>query len=597
MRVLLIRPEDSILDGPWASSKWDRVVDLGHGGILSYMSAAVKFGCPITSLDQFRENYREISKVRSLLGVGRNKLLDRFGMDWWALTSILIHQQLEMIILLQELARTIKPGDEVSISGPGFHAEALSLILGRGVQFLTPVRPRGAAHYLKTFQKFPLRQLVEIFWDKADAGYQFRGPFERRPKAHHSDVVLVPTAYVNVSRIGVAYAKTVPDVDFLLVATRRSGWLRNVPANMSTAWLASYARRSTETKSESRDLVAQWEVLQKELENIPEFNTVSRCNFFKPFYYYLEHGPHVRDAWKNVLESEPVTAVLCADDTNPLTHLPLRLAKQRGLKTIACHHGALDGRSMVKECNAEVILAKGKMELDYLTRLCAVPAKNIVVGAPSYGAKAQRSVSQNPDLPNIVLFSEPYETTGGRAADVYADLLPPLSELAARERKSLIIKLHPAESLAERRRIVERFLNTEQRRNVRFLTGPLTPELLDRTWFGITVLSTVVMECALRGVPCFLCRWLEFTPYGYIDQFARFRLGIPLTHPSEIPLIPIRLQKGERDAGRYEDSWEEASGSLLKTLFCGPRERYEARPQSTKDEGSTLTTTVRNAGL
>ena len=37
-----------------------------------------------------------------------------------------------------------------------------------------------------------------------------------------------------------AYAAAVPEARFLLVATRRSGWVENPPANVSTAWLRSY---------------------------------------------------------------------------------------------------------------------------------------------------------------------------------------------------------------------------------------------------------------------------------------------------------------------------------------------------------------------
>jgi len=590
MRILLIRPEDGLLDGPWAASKWERVIDLGRGGIHSYAEAASHFGCAISFLDQFRDNYREIRRVRALLSLGKDKLRDRMGLDWWVLTSILVHQQLETTILLQDLAQTIGSGDEVSVSGAGFHAQALSLILGRRVEVMTPARSRGAGHYFRTFQKLPLRQLVDIFWDKADAGYQFRGHFKHRPKGQSRDVVLLPTAYVNVSRMGAAYANSAPDVSFLMVATRRSGWLRDVPSNVSLAWLASYSNsHSAETKSEYRELMAQWEVLRKELEGVPEYNTISRCDSFEPFYYYFAHGLRVRDAWKNVSESEPVKSVFCADDSNPFTHIPLLLAEKRGLRTISCHHGALDGRCMVKECHADVILAKGKMEQDYLTRLCAVPAEKVVIGAPSSGPDAQqRGRSSDQERPYMVFFSEPYEATGGRATDVYADLLLPLSELAAKEGRQLIIKLHPAESATEREHIVGRFLNAEQRKNVRFISGPLGPELLDKTWFGITILSTVVMECALHGVPCFLARWLESSPYGYVEQFVRFGLGVPLSHPAEIPDIPVRLQATERDAHRYEDCWEQARVSLLKTLLSGRQRAHEntgANQQEMKTAG------------
>jgi hypothetical protein len=337
---------------------------------------------------------------------------------------------------------------------------------------------------------------------------------------------------------------------------------------VSAAWLSSYAtKRSSERESEYQGLLSAWDSVRKELENVPEFRIIARCNSFAIFRYYLAQGLGIRDAWCNVLESEPVKAVLCADDSNPFTHIPLLLARERGIRTISCHHGALDGRCMVKECHADVILAKGRMEHDYLTRLCGIPAEKIVIGAPSLtGAERKRSRTQE-NRPLVVFFSEPYEATGGRATAVYADLLHPLAQLTAKEGRELIIKLHPAESVTERSSIVERLLSAELRKIVRLIDEPLGPELLDKTSFGITVLSTVVMDCALRQVPCFVCKWLESSPYGYVDQFVRFGLGIPLTHPDEISDIPAHLLTFERSTHRYEDCWEEAGNGLLKEVL------------------------------
>ncbi len=104
--------------------------------------------------------------------------------------------------------------------------------------------------------------------------------------------------------------------------------------------------------------------------------------FLSRFADWFARGLEIRDAWRNVLNAEPVQAVLCADDSNPYTHIPLLLAKERGLRTISCHHGALDGRYMFKRCHADVILAKGRMEEDYLVRLCGVPGNRNEVGAP-----------------------------------------------------------------------------------------------------------------------------------------------------------------------------------------------------------------------
>ena len=56
---------------------------------------------------------------------------------------------------------------------------------------------------------------------------------------------------------------------------------------------------------------------------------------------------------------------------------------------------------------------------------------------------------------SIVFFSEVYEISGGgRAKEFYRDVLPPLADLAIQEHCQLVVKLHPAESLAERQGFV-----------------------------------------------------------------------------------------------------------------------------------------------
>jgi len=545
MRVLLIHPEDELQAGPWAFQRWDRVIDLGRAGASSYEQATASFGCPVGNLDGFRDNFKEKRKVRDLLALGMERLSDRFGLDWWELTSIMVHEQLETTFLLRLFVGTLGSRDEVHVSRPCFQADVLRLTPGVLVHtFSLPGnrQARGARHYLHVLKKFPVRQLLEIFWDKTDPGYQLRGSLGLRRKTCSDRVVLLPTAYVNVTRTALAYAASVPDGRFLLVVTRRSGWIESPPANVSIAWLRSYASvRASSRKAECADLTKRWELLRNELHAIPEFRILTELGRLDDFPGRFALGLAIRDAWRNVLDTEPVQTVICEDDSNPYTHIPLLLAKEQRLPTIACHHGALDGRYMFKRSHADVLLAKGKMEEDYLARLCGVPHEAVEVGAPILPTdrKQQSTCEENPF---IAFFSEGYEVAGGRGREFYQDVLPALADLALSEGRQLIIKLHPAESFSERTRFVEEVLSREQRKATRVIGGPLQPELLDQTWFGVTVLSTVAVECALRGIPCFLCSWLEAWPYGYVEQFTRFGMGIHLRHPSEIPRIPTMLK-------------------------------------------------------
>ena len=166
--------------------------------------------------------------------------------------------------------------------------------------------------------------MVDVFWDKYDAGYQLRGRLARKRQPSRRPVVLLPTAYVNVSRTGIAYANTFPQENFLFVATRHSGWLGNLPRNVTGSWLSSYAS-FRDRSGENVDMESRWQCLLQALEGVAEFDILKQLGYLDGFPRRFRNGFEVRDAWRNVLDTEPVEAVLCADDSNPYTRIPLLL--------------------------------------------------------------------------------------------------------------------------------------------------------------------------------------------------------------------------------------------------------------------------------
>lgn len=575
MRVLLIHPEDELQGEPWGSLRWDRVIDLGKSGVEAYARAASQFGCQVASLKEFRGNFEEMRRVRELMALGMGRLNDRFGLDWWELTAIFVHQYLETAFLMAELVGSLGSQDEVHVSRSGLHADVLRVAIGSRLHtFDAPAvrRQSGVRHYIGTLKKFPPSQLLEIFWDKVDAGYQIRGIVSSKRKPLLEPVVLIPSSYVNVSRMGVRYAESLPEARFLLMLTRPSGWLGSLPANVTSTWLRRYASvRVASRKVEYRDLLKRWEALRIELKAVPEIRTLDELKYFDGFPNWFARGLEIRDAWRNVLEFEPVQAVLCADDTNPHMHIALLLAAHKGLRTIGCHHGALDGRYMFKRNHADVLLAKGKMEEDYFVRLCGIPSEKVEIGAPGVSPKLNEK-GVDGEKPLIIFFSEEYEAGGGRARDFYRDMLPPLADLAIAHGKELIVKLHPLESSAERTRLLAEILSPEQLRTARVITGPLQADILNKAWFGVTVMSTVVVECALQGIPCFLCAWLEAWPYGYDDQFDRFGVGIRLNAPGEISQIPAMLGNYRVRETPRENYWSPIEKKRLRMLLGFGRE-------------------------
>ena len=244
MKVLLIHSEDDPENGPWASLPWDRVVDLGLGGKNSYARWSRQFRCPVTNLNALRHGFDDFRRIRDLLGLGCGRLIDEYGVDWWEIMSLLLHGEIEALILLQRFAQTVSSGDEVYVTRPGLHANLLrGLLAGRLNIFPTGrgAQKGGLRHYIRRASRLSASQITDVFWDKYDAGYQFRGRLGRKRRPSARPVVLLPTAYVNVSRTGIAYANSFPEENFLLVTTRKSGWVRNTPRNVTAAWLSSYA--------------------------------------------------------------------------------------------------------------------------------------------------------------------------------------------------------------------------------------------------------------------------------------------------------------------------------------------------------------------
>jgi hypothetical protein len=180
------------------------------------------------------------------------------------------------------------------------------------------------------------------------------------------------------------------------------------------------------------------------------------------------------------------------------------------------------------------------MEKDYLVGTCGLPEEKIAVGAPLMRQRINLRV-QHPKR-SIVFFSEPYALDGGRCREFYRDLLPPLADLASRMNLGLVVKLHPMESERERRKLVNAAVRSGQRETVEIVTGALSERLFDRISFAVTVQSTAAVDCAIREIPVFLCKWLDYSHYGYVDHFIRYRAGVPLRSPAEIAKIPDLLE-------------------------------------------------------
>jgi hypothetical protein len=538
LKTLLVHPEDSPCSGPWAGEKWDLIVDLGKSSAFTRAAWQERLNSPILQLDTLRRGIQDFDSIRQFLDAGRNQLLDEIGLDWWELVSVLIYPELQDAVLLRRLTEQLDATAELYTTRQAWPASGVGLLLQRPL-LTFPDTPRSSLfrHYRDVLRRFSFDQLAQIFLDKYDVRYRWRSRFVARQRRVAGPFILLPSAYTNVSRMALAYASVVPEKSFLLVATRRSGTHFGPAANVTCASLAAYAG-GPEPKGEYLDLLGKWRNLQQSLALLPEIGLLLNAGLLEGFPNHFRDGLAVRNAWRNVLSEERITAVMCGDDSNIYTRLPVLLARQQGIPTLDFHHGALDGRFLMKEMSSDLYLAKGEMEQDYLLRLCRLPAERVIVAGPPPPQAIPAHERERDESSPILFFSEPYEAGGLRAEEIYRELLPPLARLANEFERKLLVKLHPFESHAERVALVRKVLPPENAALVEVLDGPFTPDLVGGAWFAVTVESTVVIDCSLLGVPCFLCEWLTYSPYGYTGQYARFGVGRILKSPAQLKDLP-----------------------------------------------------------
>jgi hypothetical protein len=276
----------------------------------------------------------------------------------------------------------------------------------------------------------------------------------------------------------------------------------------------------------------------------------------------------LRDAWRQLFESENVTACLSADDSNPPSSIPLLMAKKRGLPALACHHGALDYMMAMKVNHADAYLVKSEMERDYLRRVCLLAPEQTVFAAPASSKPLRPGGADRRSAPWLVFFTEPYESSGWRNDEVYRDLLPRLDSLAQTCGVKLVFKLHPFESVIGHRKMLRRLL-PERERQIDVLAGTPSDELWNNTRLALTVQSSTALECAALGIPVFLCAWLRDPCAGYVQQYSRFGVGHVLESSEQIADLPTLIENQSGNSSRPRAARNAVNPDELAHLFSG----------------------------
>jgi hypothetical protein len=556
------------------------VIDLGRAPRSFYDERSAVLGCPVFSIFDVAVEVEDLRVLRQLLEPGMGRIVDRFGIDWWDVISLILQPELQDVRLALRLAEKLGGCRTLVASRQSLTAEVLRHQLGIPLHVLrrrlrTQLVPNFLRRGATAARNLSFEQLLQVVYDKYDPHYFWRRKFAgsapqgSEPKSDSQPVVLLPSAYSNVTKTVLGYAGILPEQRFLLVLARESGAVSPVPANVRMVRLASFAAKKYD-RHKLQQLEVCWKQMEQSLQELPAFKLSVQVGILKQGPRWLRWGLAVRDAWLRVFETCPLVGCLSGDDSNPYTRIPLLLAEQRGIPAVACHHGALDCRMIFKRQRFSNYLAKGEMEWDYLERICGVSANRIRIGAAATPWRENRFV-RNEGAPWITFFTEAQEADFWRVETIYREVLPRLCAVARGSGKTVVLKLHPFESARQRWRLVKRILSEDDRKIVSVTDAPLSQEILQNTWCAVTVESTVAFECASVGIPAFLCGWLRHAYAGYAHQYVRFGVGQMLESPDELLRIPDILRTFVADADVARRLLQPISPDVLLELLCQPQ--------------------------
>lgn len=533
MKVLLLHPDDGL--PPGQAKGWDLIVDLGRSSAQTYQAWSERAGCRVINLFQHAHGALDMRQLRQSFLLGCGDVVDREGIDWWEVIFPILLPDLEQCLMLLEAVNEFGKPLELHCTRPDPRVFALQRYLNVKCRSLVPESAfvRRIRHYKKALQRLDFGQVSQIALDKFDGEHSLRRRFARRSRSD-GPVFLLPSAYINVSRTAVGYASLLPEQRFLLAVARPGGKLKRLPQNVRMLSLDAYFEPID--PNEVAVLSEKWESLVSRLAT-PEFRMAKALGVLPGGSGLIRRGLAARDAWIRLFRSEEIVGCLSADDVNFYTSLPLFIARQRKVPSLAVHHGALDGRMAAKTIVADYYLAKGELERDYLVETCHADRERIIAG------NAPRRVEPvaPADKSWLVFFTEPYGNWGWRMEDVYQELLPALLQLAGNMGLQLVFKLHPFESVKGHRNLLRKLLTRDQLSKITWMAGETTPELWNKTKFAVTVESSVALECAIRDIPVFLCAWLQRVHGGYLGQYAKFGIGHLLNSPGEVHTIPQLL--------------------------------------------------------
>jgi hypothetical protein len=182
--------------------------------------------------------------------------------------------------------------------------------------------------------------------------------------------------------------------------------------------------------------------------------------------------------------------------------------------TVLLQHGLVHHTLAVADQPVDSFLIRGEF---FRQQLCpALRQKSTVLNCVSDGIQSPERKSDG----SIIYLTAPYHQLAGYHPVDLDDILHVLLVSAAETKRSLVIRVHPLDSVFHYRQLVKRLLERlNPRPDVSYSQGPGLEEALRNSSVAVLHFSTAFLDCIRLGIPIVSFDWHRF-PFKeqYKDQ-------------------------------------------------------------------------------
>jgi hypothetical protein len=226
----------------------------------------------------------------------------------------------------------------------------------------------------------------------------------------------------------------------------------------------------------------------------------------------------------------------------------LQLARARGIPTVLLQHGILGDYYQLMDQPAETLLVRGEFWKEFVAE--KMRNRTRVLNIPSESAPAQTASKEDGKI--LFLTSVEAALTHTHESDL-RDILTCLLRVAGTTARTLVVRVHPMETIGYYLKMVEKLSSDLNLRvNVEYSQGPGLTAILENTSVAVTYSSTVFLDCLRLGIPIVSFDWHDFAYKSLIQQHGIFNFAKDLSDLEKLIREGAEGRlRGNTDYGRF----------------------------------------------